>query len=214
MRTDAPPSGLFILRGKNRPAGRGAGGLAWPGGAGRGVLGPHPLPGLSPAALTPGNCQRPFRSPSPNSTVPGRSPRARRHAEDARGSSASSANSQSQSRGGPPPPPLMGAVMGTPRGGRWDSTPRTQECGHRRRVKRGDLSPLRAQGRAPWGGEQGARGGPTPSGQDAKAPPRASSRELTLPRQGDICPHSTDSTPRWESRLSQSFWKMCLRYIK
>ena len=146
--------------------------------------------------------------------VPGRSPRARRHAEDARGSSASSANSQSQSRGGPPPPPLMGAVMGTPRGGRWDSTPRTQECGHRRRVKRGDLSPLRAQGRAPWGGEQGARGGPTPAGQEAKAPPSASSRELTLPRQGDICPHSTDSTPRWETHLSQSFWKMCLRYIK
>lgn len=40
------------------------------------------------------------------------------------------------------------------------------------------------------------------------------SGELMLPRRSEVCPHSTDPTPQWESHLSQSLWKMCLRYIK
>ena len=53
-----------------------------------------------------------------------------------------------------------------------------------------------------------------PPGRKQRLPPSTSSGELTLPRWGDVCPHSTDPTLQWESHLSQSLWKMCLCYIK
>ena len=65
---------------------------------------PTPRPGLSPAALTPGELATASQiTQSKEYTYWGgnTSPRARRHAEDVRGSSASSANSQPQSWGGP-----------------------------------------------------------------------------------------------------------------
>lgn len=116
---------------------------------------PAPGPSLGPVALTPGELafqitqskQYTYQGGTP-------SPRARRHAEDARGGSASSANSQPQSWGGPPPPPLKRCSDGHPAWGVEGQHPEDPRVWppEDREGQGVTSAPLRVWGRAPRAG--------------------------------------------------------------
>ena len=125
-----------------------------PGGAGRGVLGPHPLPGLSPDTLTPRNWQRPFRSSSPNSTHTREETRAQGPGDTQRtqGAALLPLRTVSPNPGEAPHPHHSWVQRWAPHVGGGGTAPRGP--------------------RSAATGEQRARGGPTPARQKAKAPPQ------------------------------------------
>lgn len=128
-----------LSRGKSGPARRGAGrrrrGLVAQGGAcwaptpGPASAPPHSHPG--PGNGLSGHLVQTVRVPGRKHESQGQAPRRGRE-----GQLCFLCEQSAPIPGRPPTPTTHGCSMGIPRGGRRDSTPRTQGCGHWRRVKR------------------------------------------------------------------------------
>lgn len=159
------------------------------------MLGPHPGPSLSPAALTPGTWQRPFRSPSPNSTRTREESRVQGPGatQRTRGAALLPLRTVSPNPGeAPHPHPHHSRVQhGHPTWGEAGQHP--EDPGLR------PLEASEAQGvtSAPCAPRAGLRGGRAdPARQEANAPPSTSSGELRLPRRGDgLSPQHRSDTP-------------------
>lgn len=129
---DGVPGGAAWCCGVGRPHVARRGGLVSQGGA---CWAPAPGPSLGPAALTPGELAFQITQSKQYTYQGGTlSPRAR-NTQRMRGAALLPLRTVSPNPGAPHPHHSRGAVIGIPHGGRWDSTLRTQECGHQRTVK-------------------------------------------------------------------------------